>query len=91
MDRRKLNAIVAYISRSISAAALMIWGVFNVAILVMQFLRRPEGDESNWSVSILMCLLFGVLPFLLGSWMLYRNVSIAASSGRQDTDQASTD
>ena len=74
MDRRKLNAIVGYVSRSLSAAALMIWGVFNVSSLVNEYMSRT-GDDGNWIASGLLCGLFGALPFLLGSWLLFRNIS----------------
>ena len=75
MDRRKLNAIVAYISRSVSAAALLLWGVVNVAVLVTQYFRQAGGDEENWLVSFLMCVVFGALPFLLGAWLLFGVIS----------------
>lgn len=74
MDRKQLNAIVTYIARSFSAAALMIWGVFNISVLVIQFTRRT-GDDGNWIVSAIMCAFFGLLPFAIGSWLLYRNVA----------------
>ena len=74
MDRRKLNAIVGYVSRSLSAAALMIWGVFNIAALAREYTQRT-GDDGNWVASWLMCGCFGLLPLLLGSWLLYRNLS----------------
>jgi H+/Cl- antiporter ClcA len=82
MDRRKLNAIVGYVSRSISAAALMIWGVFNMTALTMQYSRRA-GDGGNWTASWIMCGLLGLLPFLLGSWLLYRNIAKANSGGER--------
>ena len=74
MDGRLLNAIVAYVSRSFSAAPLMIWGVVNITLLTLQFVRRTE-DTGNWNVSFLLCLCFGALPLLLGSWLLYRNIA----------------
>ena len=74
MDRRKFNAIVAYIAKSLSAAALMIWGVFNISVLVIQYMRRT-GDDGNWIPSAVMCGFFGVLPFVIGSWLLYRNIA----------------
>jgi heme/copper-type cytochrome/quinol oxidase subunit 4 len=74
MDRKKLNAIVGYVSRSLSAAALMIWGVFNMSVLAIQYMRRT-GDDGNWLIACIMCGLFGALPFILGSWLLFRNIS----------------
>ena len=74
MDRRKLNAIVGYVSRSISAALLMIWGVFNMAGLAKQYMNQ-SGEEGSWTASFLLCAVFGLLPFLIGSWLLYRNVA----------------
>ena len=77
MDRKKLNAIVAYIAKSLSAGALMIWGVFNISGLVIQYVRRT-GDDGNWIPSAIMCGFFGLLPFVIGSWLLYRNVASAS-------------
>jgi len=73
MDLRQLKAIVAYVSKSFSAAALMIWGVVNISLLSLQYVQRTEAT-GDWSVSILMCVIFGIVPLLLGSWLLYRNV-----------------
>ncbi|QEG21357.1 hypothetical protein [Mariniblastus fucicola] len=84
MDRRKLSAIVAYLSRSVSAAALMIWGVFNIAALVIQYIRRT-GDDGNWVASAGMCGFFGVLPFAIGTWLLYRTL---ASSNQQKNSKS---
>jgi len=78
MDRKILNSIIAYIARSLSAAALMIWGVFNISALVMQYMRRT-GDDGNWAPSFIMCGFFGVLPFVIGSWLLYRNIASVSS------------
>lgn len=87
MDRRKLNAIVAYVSRSLSAAALMIWGVFNISALAIQYTRRVD-DGGNWMASFALCAVFGVLPFLLGSWMLYRNIAASSDLGSQTKESA---
>ena len=78
MDRRKLSSIVSYISRSLSAAALMVWGVVNIVGLAMQYFRS-EVSDANWGVSWSMSAVFGLLPFLLGSWLLYRNVATNVS------------
>ena len=87
MDKRTLQAIVAYISRSFSAACLLLWGVVNIAVLVKQYLGRGDGEQENWLVSFLLCLLFGVLPFCIGSWMLYRLVAATSKtpSGGEST------
>jgi hypothetical protein len=81
MNRRKLNLIVGYVSRSLSAAALMIWGVVNVSALLIQQLRSQVPD-GNWTTSWIMCGLFGFLPFMMGAWLLYRNVVTAANVGK---------
>ena len=60
----------------------MVWGVVNIAGLAMQYFRS-EATESNWIVSWMMCGVFGLLPFLLGSWLLYRNV--ATNSPKRDS------
>ncbi len=84
MDGRQLNAIIGYLSRSLSAAALMIWGVFNISALVFQYMSRT-GDDGNWIASYLMCGFFGAVPFLLGSWLLYQNVIRTSGSQNRST------
>lgn len=79
MDRKKLNIIVAYISRSLSAAALMIWGVVNISGLGIEYFART-GDDQNWTASVIMCVAFGLLPFAIGSWLLYRNIASASGN-----------
>lgn len=86
MELRNLTAIVTYTARSLSAAALMIWGVFNIAALAIQFSKRPEGDIGNWTISALMCAIFGLLPFVVGAWLLYRNI---ASTSKPSTEKES--
>lgn len=79
MDRKKINAIVAYVSRSLSAAALMIWGVVNITGFVFEY-NKQTGDDGNWIPSAIMCGVFGLLPFFIGSRLLYRNIASVSKS-----------
>ena len=87
MNRKQLNIIVAYIARSLSSAALMIWGVVNVSSLANEYMKRTN-DDGSWAVSAMMCGVFGLLPFAVGSWLLYRNVSSVSTQPDKKTEPA---
>lgn len=75
MDSKKLNAIIGYVSRSLAAAALMIWGVFNISLFLFQRQGDPASSGDNFLTGALLCFAFGGIPLLIGTWLLYRNVA----------------
>lgn len=80
MKKRQLQAIVDYFSRAIVACTLMMWGVMNLATAVLTYMRS-NGSETiiadsasppNWTVSFVMAGVTGLIPFLIGGWILLK-------------------
>jgi uncharacterized membrane protein YiaA len=78
MNKRQLQAIVDYFSRAIVACTLMMWGVMNLATAVLTYLRSNSDEvvetaaPQNWGLSFSLALVIGLVPFLIGSWILQK-------------------
>jgi hypothetical protein len=56
----------------------MIWGVFNMTIAINVYLRQRgelPAETGDWLVMFGMTVVFGLIPFLSGSVLLYRSMT----------------
>ena len=67
--RAELAAIVNYFARIVVGCLILMWGVIN---LVHNFLnwRAFDSESSHWWVTLCFVFLTGLLPILVGIWIL---------------------
>ena len=66
--------LISYFAQVLSASLLMMWAVMNLVHNFWAMFRANQGG--NWTVTIVMVFLLGVVPFLLALMWLSKLLSI---------------
>ena len=72
-EKRELKRAFANIASLLSACAIMMWGVINLVHNFLFWTSNGWEETSSWWVTVSLAFLTGVLPFVVGIWMLIKN------------------
>lgn len=62
------------VSGALAGAALVVWGAVNLSRTVIGLSQTTQADSENWAVTIGLSLFSGGVPFLIGTWLMFRNL-----------------
>ncbi|MFK7765919.1 MAG: hypothetical protein AB8B55_01665 [Mariniblastus sp.] len=72
-SKKKLAAVIGYVSNLTVACAVMMWGVFNVSLNLLSFKNDQTPDQAWWITAIIVAITC-VVPFLIGLKLLSKTL-----------------
>ncbi|MDG1872411.1 MAG: hypothetical protein P8J27_00770 [Mariniblastus sp.] len=74
---KRLNYMIGYFASVLSACLLMMWGVFNMWLNILQYRADSSanlGLDQDWKMATAVVVVTCVVPFLIGLGLLFKSL-----------------